>query len=79
VDLTIQIAQLFQDPQRKEIFLVSQRIVHPNTTTIALAEMKRNTTGQLIDVQTRDAMTVESPLLDAFVLGFLGLPPLKGS
>lgn len=67
-----------QDPERKEILVVSHQIVHPRQTHIAMSEMKRDATGRLIRLENfnpysapLDTVKAESPLLDAFTTGFL--------
>lgn len=66
-----------QDPQRKEILVVSRQQVRPPKTETVIFEMKRNEEGTLIAVESADYSFghtpehAESPLLDAFVHGFL--------
>jgi len=67
-----------QDPQRREVLIVSQRVLQPIQTTIAMLEMKRDPTGKLLGVEDLDvdrqpatSRSMQSPLMDAFVLGFL--------
>lgn len=68
-----------QDPQRKEILAVSRLRVHPPHTDMVVFEMKRDSTGKLMSLENLDrqiaaenGVSAESPLLEAFAIGFLG-------
>lgn len=66
-----------QDPKRKEVLLVSQLEVETKQTHMNILEMKRDKKGELRSLETLPQLTektdVQSPLLNAFALGFLGL------
>lgn len=68
-----------KDPNRLEVVTVSALDVTTGQTQLALLEMKRDDQGALRGLETYSGHTTgpetraESPLLDAFVLGFLGL------
>ena len=66
-----------QDPKRKEVLLVSQLQVEEKQTHINILEMKRDKKGKLRSLepfsQIVEQAEVQSPLLNAFALGFLGL------
>ena len=69
-----------QDPQRIEVLTVSGVSLPTGETKITLLEMKRDRAGELETLEPLEGclnapeMTqAESPLLNAFVLGFLGL------
>lgn len=68
-----------QDPQRKEVLVVSQLAIRPPQTELVLFEMKRDRQGKLTKLETLDLQIkddpsthAESPLLEAFAIGFLG-------
>lgn len=65
-----------QDPQRKEILVVSRLQVEPHQIDVIVFEMKRNSNGKLIrldrQVATENADFAESPLLRALAIGLLG-------
>lgn len=68
-----------QDPQRKEILMISGLALPTRTAEIVIFEMKRDDAGKLTaleQVQTafpQKEGRVEAPLLEAFAIGFLGL------
>jgi hypothetical protein len=68
-----------QDPQRKEILAVSRMTFLPPQTEMVIYEMKRDSEGKLISLEDIDRkiaseneVQAESPLLEAFAIGFLG-------
>ena len=64
-----------KDPKRKEILMITQMNVPENTMATRSYEMKRNKKGKLVQALKRPQLegeTAESPLLEAFVMGFLG-------
>ena len=72
-----------QDPDRLEVLTVSGLSVETGQTQMALYEMQRDGHGQLQTLRDLNEQLAspnsraESPLLNAFVLGFLGdSPPL---
>lgn len=68
-----------QDPQRKEVLLVSQLDVSTEKSELVVIEMIRDAAGQLVNLEDfqpsseprEHDITVENPLLLAFVNGFL--------
>lgn len=60
------------DPNRREVLIISHEQVFPPMKDILCFEMKRDAQGKLIEateiIQPHDS--VQSPLLDAFVLGY---------
>jgi hypothetical protein len=67
-----------QDPQRKEVLTISNLDMATGQTQMTLFEMKRDEQGSLQSLETPEWRTgiknsqAESPLLNAFVLGFFG-------
>lgn len=68
-----------QDPQRREILVVSRLTIQPPQTEIVVYEMKRDSANTLIHLEEMEKNTTgepeavaESPLLEAFAIGFLG-------
>jgi hypothetical protein len=67
-----------QDPQRKEVLIVAHHQVQSVKNTGVMFEMRRNVKGKLIELPALpmpDAQTdldFRNPLLEAFVIGFLG-------
>lgn len=67
-----------QDPQRKEVLTVTQRVIQPPKTEMVVFEMKRDRQGILKSVEGfRQAPAApdgdaHSPLIEAFVSGYLG-------
>lgn len=68
-----------QDPHRKEILVVSRLTVQPPQTEMVIYEMKRNSVNKLIQLEeieksgtSKNEAVTESPLLEAFAIGFLG-------
>lgn len=63
-----------RDPRRKEILFVSSLTVRDRQAGLALFEMLRDRQGDLTELReyqpSSDPITVESPLLVAFVAGF---------
>ena len=64
------------DPRRKEMLVITGYEPDTQQTTMALYEMKRDLEGVLRELQeyehgAGDRVQAESPLLDAFVRGFL--------
>ena len=65
-----------QDPQRKEVLTISNLDMATGQTRMTIMEMKRDDQGMLQALETPDWHTgfgetpAESPLLNAFVLGF---------
>lgn len=63
-----------RDPRRKEILFISSLKVRGRESGLALFEMLRDGQGQLTELReyqpSADQVTVESPLLAAFVAGF---------
>jgi len=63
-----------RDPRRKEILFISSLKLRSRESDLALFEMLRDGQGQLIELRAHqppaDHVTVESPLLTAFVAGF---------
>ena len=69
-----------QDPKRKEVLTISHVNLLTGITHLAMLEMKRNEQGELQALEKlnettslSEVTTAESPLLSAFVTGFLGL------
>jgi hypothetical protein len=69
-----------KDPQRTEVLTVSQRVIRPPQTEIVVFEMQRDATGKLVRLEdlhpqlgSENARTAQSPLLEAFAIGFLGI------
>lgn len=65
-----------QDPDRTEVLLVSQIDTKTQHHAVVLFEMLRDETGELRDLKEMPPMIdpahhLDSPLLDAFALGFL--------
>lgn len=64
------------DPNRKEVLTVAQWSVQPPKTEIVIFEMKRNKKGKLIQLEDQHMneqnSSMESPLLQAFAVGYLG-------
>jgi hypothetical protein len=63
-----------QDPQRKEVLVISAIEVSSLQTEMALCEMVRDAQGELRELHDVDEPTgrrAESPLLEAFVLGYM--------
>ncbi len=65
-----------QDPKRKEVLLISQLKVLTHEPAATILEMVRNSEGQLIELKALPSddeveQQVESPLLNAFIHGFL--------
>lgn len=69
-------SQPSQDPNRKEVLIISHLRVYPRTTAMTLFEMKRDAQGTLVALEDfsdeADNRAVHSPLLQAFAIGFLG-------
>ena len=67
-----------RDPQRKEVLIIAHHHVQPVKNTGVMFEMRRNVKGKLIGLpplrvpETQRDLDFRSPLLEAFVLGFLG-------
>lgn len=67
-----------QDPQRKEVLIVTQYIPKPRTTDMLLYEMQRDAhavlqaLAVLPEFEAQTKLDVHSPLLEAFAIGFLG-------
>lgn len=64
-----------QDPKRKEILMIARRAFAPPASEVVIFEMKRDSKQRLIGVEPmleQAGSEVRSPLLDAFVIGFLG-------
>lgn len=68
-----------QDPQRKEILAVSRLTVQPPQTEMVIFEMQRDSANKLIQLEeieksstSNNEAVTESPLLEAFAIGFLG-------
>lgn len=68
-----------QDPQRKEILAVSRLTIQPPRTEMVIYEMKRDSANKLIQLEELEKniagepeAVTESPLLEAFAIGFLG-------
>jgi hypothetical protein len=64
-----------QDPNRKEVLIVSNVQVKERETRMVIFEMIRDDAGELADLKEFEALRDEradaySPLLDAFVRGF---------
>jgi hypothetical protein len=64
-----------QDPNRKEILVISAMRVPDHDTKMAIFEMLRSQEGQLTDLKEYEPVTsentdVDSPLLRAFAAGF---------
>ncbi len=65
-----------QDPHRKEVLFISNRIFRTHQTRLAILEMVRDAEGwltELSEIDLRDELNegeAESPLLDAFIDGF---------
>jgi hypothetical protein len=68
-----------QDPQRLEVLTVSGLDMRTGETRMKVFEMKRDDDGQLRSLNTpaklsqNETTQADSPLLTAFVIGFLGL------
>jgi hypothetical protein len=68
-----------QDPQRREVLTISNLDMETGKTQMKLLEMKRDDQGKLQALEQPDwrkdtgKTEAESPLLNAFVLGFFGL------
>jgi hypothetical protein len=65
-----------KDPKRKEVLIITQMDVSENKMVTRTLEMKRDKRGKLTQVIKRPALegeSAESPLLTAFVIGFLGM------
>lgn len=64
-----------QDPNRKEVLIISGMKVPEQTVEVAILEMLRDKQGKLRQLQAfsreEEATEVDSPLLRAFVQGFL--------
>lgn len=67
-----------EDPQRKEVLIVAQHVVRPPENHVVVFEMRRNPQGKLTAVETLPFQSenpneqISSPLLEAFVVGYLG-------
>jgi hypothetical protein len=69
------------DPQRREVLLIFRCTLAPKHTDLMLLEMVRNRQGKLVELREWDGEAgglpraeegeAESPLLDAFLLGYL--------
>jgi hypothetical protein len=70
-----------RDPQRKEVLIVTRHQLRPPKDDALIFEMRRNEKGKLIGFETVHTHYSEqdtdfrSPLLDAFVISFLGSAP----
>jgi hypothetical protein len=67
-----------EDPRRQEVLLVSQLKVNEQKLATLIYDMKRDKKGKLIGATPRtyerkDTIESRSPLLEAFVAGYLGL------
>ena len=66
-----------QDPQRKEVMLVSRHVIRPPRDETIIYTMRRDAKGKLTSVirfpdDNPEKSEAHSPLLEAFVIGFLG-------
>lgn len=67
-----------QDPKRLEILIVTHHRPQGNQTRMMLAEMRRDTAGNLREVRDLaaegddDVRQADSPLIVAFMMGFMG-------
>lgn len=68
-----------QTSKRREILVISRLALQPLQTEVVVFEMKRDANGKLISLDASDgertserAVSAENPLLQAFVVGFLG-------
>jgi hypothetical protein len=62
-----------KDPKRKETLMITTLDVAQNTQGVVIYQMIRDKWGRLIELNKRpfpDEVTVESPLLPAFVAGY---------
>lgn len=62
-----------QDPDRKEVLIISRVQVRSGRSDVALYEMIRGKTGDLFELRALDSddmVEAETPLVDAFVVGF---------
>jgi hypothetical protein len=72
-----------QDPERREILIIAQAVLDPPKTGAIVFEMKRDTEGNLIGVDEANQVLggkpehSDSPLLTAFIIGFLGSSELR--
>lgn len=72
-----------QDPQREEVLIVARHVVQPPQQDGETFKMKRNAKARLIRLEPldinedSDRLDYKSPLMDAFIAGFLGIasPP----
>jgi hypothetical protein len=65
-----------KDPKRKEVLMITQMDVPENKIATRTLEMKRDKKGKLVQIIKRPPLegeSAESPLLTAFVIGFLGI------
>ncbi len=72
-----------QDPQRKEVLMVSGLALPTHTAEIIIFEMKRDDARKLTALEKAQTALpetegrVEAPLLEAFAIGFLGIANLS--
>lgn len=67
-----------QDPQRKEVVMIAHRVLRPPSDEVVVFELKRDAQGVVTDFEAlpqhdgSEDRDVRSPLITAFVIGFLG-------
>ncbi|MEO8391726.1 MAG: hypothetical protein ABI700_01920 [Chloroflexota bacterium] len=67
-----------QDPQRQEVVIVAHHTLRPPTTEVVVFAMKRDAQGGVVGLEALDAQEkpseseARSPLVEAFIIGFLG-------
>lgn len=66
-----------QDPQRQEVLLVSRHILRPPKDEAVVFQMRRNAKGKLTSAvsfpdDNPERNEAHSPLIQAFVIGYLG-------